>query len=174
MTQVLSSIWTLGLVLFASLTLFQTVVGGVWIHLGALSDLSENAMQKTRTQLTASSASSSEVVNGTQVTLMVENTGEVTIASPAEMDVVIQYTKADGSRATERLTFESAFTACNPLDGKWCLPSTSPNASDPTLWDPGETATIKLRVSPPIKLGTVATVVMAAPNGNTMAASFSA
>jgi hypothetical protein len=85
------------------------------------------------------------------------------------MDVIGRYIEPSGTLHIQRFPYVASDP---PGNDQWTIASISPDAFNPGLWDPGERATFKLKVSPPIQIGSVATVVLATPNGVSDSISF--
>lgn len=85
----------------------------------------------------------------------VANTGPRPVAELTDMDVLVDYTGATGSRVANRLAYGTG----------WTVSSISPDLRDPNLWDPEETASITFDPGPAFTAGSTGTVVVATPQG---------
>jgi hypothetical protein len=84
------------------------------------------------------------------------------------MDLIVSYVDPDGEVTVRWLTYVDSGS---PGDNEWSISKIAPDAFNPGLWDPSETATIKARVAPPFKVAEIATVIVGAPNGVTTSVS---
>ncbi len=159
--MVLAGLWVMATLIVSTVLLAQTLFGTSSVQGAALLDASRTAVERGRTRLSVASIVSSDAGGGTNVTITADNIGEVSIVNSAQMDMLVRYTQDDGSLLAERLTYGT----CAPGTNQWCLQSMSPDTFNPGLWDPGERATLQLRLAPQVKSGTTATVVVVAPNG---------
>lgn len=121
-------------------------------------------------EISITSISASDSGNGTDVTAQVVNTGEEGIARFNEMDVLVDYIEPQGggTRVVARLTYVSG----SPGDQQWTVEGMTPDILHPGMWDPDETATITLRLVPPVKSSTYATVAIVLPRGASDSAYF--
>lgn len=172
MNQVLSAVWVMAALIGSALVLMQAIFGTTSVQAGALQDATRVTIERSQTRLTIGDLTGGDLLLGTNLTVPVANTGEVSIQEPAEMDVFIQYTQVNNQRVVKRLAHASSFVSCSLVADQWCLESLSPDSIDPQIWDPNEEATLKLRVQPGIKKNTIATIVVVTPNGITAIGSF--
>ncbi len=98
----------------------------------------------------------------TPVTTAVERVN-FTVADFSEMDVIIQYTDTSDNLTLTYL----GYNAGGLDDNEWTVAVTGvqPDSFNPRMWDSDEELTVDLRVSPAIKAGTTAFVVVATPWG---------
>jgi hypothetical protein len=75
------------------------------------------------------------------LTAPVDNTGQVSVASFSEMDLLADYTDTSSAKAVNHLEYTT----------DWTLASLSPDTRDPNQWNPAETATFKVPISPLIQ-----------------------
>ncbi len=100
---------------------------------------------------------------GADVTVVVDNTGSESVFVFSQMDVILQYTDTSDNTTLTYLTFDSASAGAN----EWTVPVTGvqPDSFNPNVWDSDEVLTIDIQVSPNIKAGTSAHVVVGTPQG---------
>ena len=100
---------------------------------------------------------------GSDVWVHVDHTGSQTVADFSEMDVIIQYTDTSDNLILNHL----GYNAGGLDDNEWTVGVTGvqPDSFNPRMWDSDEELTVDLRVSPAIKAGTTAWVVVATPWG---------
>jgi len=100
---------------------------------------------------------------GSDVWVHVDHTGSQTVADFSEMDVIIQYTDTSDNLILNHL----GYNAGGLDDNEWTVGVTGvqPDSFNPRMWDSDEELTVDLWVSPAIKAGTTAWVVVATPWG---------
>jgi archaellum component FlaF (FlaF/FlaG flagellin family) len=100
---------------------------------------------------------------GSDVWVHVDHTGSQSVADFSEMDVIIQYTDISDNLT---LTY-MGYNAGGLDDNEWTVGVTGvqPDSFNPRMWDSDEELTVDIRVSPAIKAGTTAWVVVATPWG---------
>lgn len=118
---------------------------------------------RTHSGVTIDTAGSTSGGPPTTITLTIRNSGAVSVADFGDMDVIAMYLSSGGALTTERL----AYSAGAPADNQWGVTSISPDSFNPGIWDPDETATLDLRVSPAVEPGAPVTVTIVAPSGST-------
>ena len=91
------------------------------------------------------------------------HTGSESVFSFNDMDVILQYTDVSDNTTITYLRFDSVAAGVN----EWTVPATGvqPDSFNPKVWDSDETLTIDIQVSPLIKSGTDAHVVVGTPQG---------
>ena len=135
----------------------------------AISELADSKSDRIRTDISLVQESATSTPTETVITVKADNDGSVTIVKKGLMDIFVDYTAADGQVIAKRLTYSSN----SPVGAnEWTTTSISPDAFNPDLWDPGEQASFELRVTPKIKSGSTATVVVVTPNGVDSSQSF--
>ena len=100
---------------------------------------------------------------GPDVAVQVDNSGNQSVVRFDELDVILKYTDTDNIAALTYLPYTSGALGNN----QWTIATTGvqPDSFNPGMWDPGEILPIDLRVSPAIKAGTAAEVVVGTPWG---------
>ena len=83
-------------------------------------------------------------------TASVENTEEVLIEDFSDMDTLVEYTNTGSIRVATWLDYSS----------DWSVTGISPDTRDVNSWNPGETATISLNLSPSAKDGASGTIIV--------------
>lgn len=169
MSIVLAGAWVLAIFVVSALLLAMTFLGSGFIQGDALKEAALLEGEQVRTSISIASITNSTAGGGTTVTLFVDNTGLVTVVKRQQTDVIVRYIEPNGTLNIKWL----AYTPSDPPgNDQWTIASISPDTFNPGLWDPGERATIKLKVAPSVQNGSVATVVLATPNGVSNSISF--
>jgi hypothetical protein len=124
------------------------------------------AGEQARTSLSVTSA----VLDGAHVelTLQVRNNGQTNLSAWQAMDVIVTYSDATSARLTTYLAYTDGALA----DNTWTVASMSPDSFEPGILNPGETATLTLRLSPAVGAGTSNVIVISTENGVTLSAVF--
>lgn len=169
MSVVLGGVWVLAIFLVSALVLAMTIFSAGFTQGDALKGAAILDGERLRTSISIASTTNSTAAGVTTVTLLVDNTGGVTVGKRQEMDVIIRYI---GPTGTLNITWLPFVASDPPGNNQWTIASIIPDAFNPGLWDPGERATFKLKVAPAITSGSVATVVVATPNGVSNSISF--
>lgn len=154
----------LAIVVFLTTTLLNASA----LQAMALNDAWDSQEKRLRENASITSTSASDSGGGTNVTVLVENTGEVAVSDFDEMDLLVQYTTPPDATVVVRLPF----VATGPGNNEWTVASISPDTFHPGIWDPGETATVSLRLVPPSKAGTYGTVAVVLTKGASDSAYF--
>ncbi len=119
--------------------------------------------QKAGSEISITSGIVTASVTGsrTDMTLLIDNIGSQSVQSFDEMDVIVQYTGSDDATVLKYL----AYNAGGAGDNQWTnlVTGITPDTFNPRMWDPDETMTIELRVTPAVKQGTSALVVVNTP-----------
>ena len=125
------------------------------------------AGEQARTRLTITSAT----LDGPRDTLTVQlrNDGQTKVGTWETLDVLVSYTSA----ADVRLDVWLPYTSGAPAANTWRLSSISPDAFEPGLLNPGETATLTLELSPAAKAATTHLLVISTETGVTVSTPFS-
>lgn len=169
MSIVLAGAWVLAIFVVSALLLAMTIFGSAFIQGDALREAAVLEGEQVRTSISIASTTNSTAGGATTVTLLVDNTGLVTVVNRQQMDVIVRYIEPNGTLNIKWLPYVASDP---PGNDQWTIVSISPDAFNPGLWDPGERATLKLIVAPPIQIASVATVVIATPNGVSDSVSF--
>ena len=134
-------------------------------------DISVSGAQslKNLTQANVSRVGSALEINGgsfyaggnTDLTLNLDNTGSQSVVRFGDMDVIIKYTNDDNDTVLTRLGYKATGFGNN----EWTLSTTGviPDTFNPGFWDSDEKLYIDLKVSPAVKSGTSALVVVGSP-----------
>lgn len=169
MSIVVAGLWVAVTLLAGILTMGYTIFSTSMAQGDAFRDASRLTLERARTRISVANINNSLDGEGTSVTVYANNTGETLISRPSQMDILVRYTQADGSLAVKRLVYA---TACPPAGDGWCIAGWSPDSFNPSLWDPGEQATLNLNLAPSMLCQSPATVVIVAPNGVTTLGNF--
>ena len=162
MATVLAGMLVITTFLLTSVLMFGTFLSTSVSQGESLKVLTDVGGKRLGSALTITSAS---VVTpgGTDVAVQVDNSGSQSVVRFGELDVILEYTDTDSNAALRYLPYTSGA----PGNNQWTIATTGvqPDSFNPGMWDPGETLPIDLRVSPAIKSGTAAEVVVGTPWG---------
>ncbi|MBI4282197.1 MAG: hypothetical protein HY672_01750 [Chloroflexi bacterium] len=169
MSIVVAGLWIAVTLLAAILMMAYTLFSTSMAQGDAFRNASRVTMERVRTRISVANINNSLDGEGTSVTVYANNTGETLISRPSQMDILVRYTQADGSLDIKRLAYADS---CPPTGDEWCIDGWSPDSFNPSLWDPGEQATLDLKLTPSMLCQSPATVVIVAPNGITALGNF--
>jgi hypothetical protein len=169
MSIVLAGAWVLLIFVVTALVLAVTIFASSFTQGEALREAAFLLREQVHASISIASTTNSTAGGATTVTIPVDNTGLVTVVRRQQMDVIVKYIGPDGTLHLKWLPYVASDP---PGNDQWTIASISPDAFNPGLWDPGERATFKLKVSPVIPIGNVATVLIATPNGVSDSISF--
>lgn len=122
------------------------------------------AGERARTSLTLVDASVDAA--GEQVYLTVRNDGQSRLDTFAAMDLIVQYTSP--GRAYQIVWLP--YTTEEPASNQWTVTAVAPDVFEPGIVNPGETLTIKARLSPPMGVGTTNWLILTTSNGVSLSA----
>ncbi len=130
-------------------------------------EVQARTMEQAQTRLVIQRA----VLDGNRDTLTVElrNDGQTSLGDWASADVMVSYTSAAGARIDRWFPYASGVPAAN----EWGLTSIAPDAYEPGILNPGETATLRVELSPDAKAATTHLIVVSTDSGVTMSSPFS-
>ena len=148
--------------LVASSLMFISLLSGSVQQTQALKELAVINKQLANSALNITSAVV-DAPGGGDVTVVVANTGSESVFRFNDMDVILQYTDVSDVKILTYLMFNPAAAGVN----EWTVPTTGvqPDSFNPKVWDSDESLTIDIQVSPLIKSGTFANVVVGTPQG---------
>ena len=89
------------------------------------------------------------------ITAPVDNAGQTSIASFSEMDLLADYTGTSSEKVVNHLEYTT----------DWTLASLDPDTRNPNQWNPEETATFKIPLTPLIQFDSSGTLVVVTPGG---------
>lgn len=150
--------------LVASTLMFGSILTGTVDQTQSLKELAVLKKQVAGSALNITSAAV-DSPGGGDVTVVVDNTGSESVFIFAQMDVILQYTDASDNTTLTYLDFNSVSAGAN----EWTVPTTGvqPDSFNPNVWDSDEVLTLDIQVSPSIKSGTDAHIVVVTPQGAT-------
>ena len=130
---------------------------------------------RLRTSISISEVSAENQESTTDVTVQVCNSGSVRIVDMSEMDVFVSYPDTDDNDIRRYLEYTSG----TPGNNQWTVSSISPDTFNENIWDPDETATLGIVLSPAMKEdkhkeGITGVVLLVTPTGITDSAYFDA
>ncbi|HEY7467261.1 MAG TPA: hypothetical protein VIB47_11280 [Dehalococcoidia bacterium] len=123
-------------------------------------------VEKTGTQLTVQNASVD--ASGDFVTFDLRNDGQTRIASFDRLDLIVTYHEAPLTQVSAWLPYNQGGPAANA----WTLVSILDDAFEPGILNPGETAQLRLDLSPGIAAGESNSLVISTELGSTVEAAF--
>ena len=148
--------------LVASALMFNSFLVGSLTQSQSMKDMTQTNSRREGSGLNITGAAV-YTAGGSDVWVHVDHTGSQTVADFSEMDVIIQYTDTSDNLILNHL----GYNAGGLDDNEWTVGVTGvqPDSFNPRMWDSDEELTVDLRVSPAIKAGTTAWVVVATPWG---------
>ena len=148
--------------LVASALMFNSFLVGSLAQSQSMKDMTRTNSSREGSGLNITGAAV-YTAGGSDVWVHVDHTGSQTVADFSEMDVIIQYTDTSDNLILNHL----GHNAGGLDDNEWTVGVTGvqPDSFNPRMWDSDEELTVDLRVSPAIKAGTTAWVVVATPWG---------
>ncbi len=162
MGTILAGFMVISVFLVASALMFNAFLFGSGTQSQSMKEMSRTNAQREGSGLNITSASV-YTAGGSDAWVHVDHTGSQSVADFSDMDVIIQYTDTSDNLTLNHLGYNAGGLANN----KWTVSATGvqPDSFNPRMWDSDEELTIDLRVSPSIKAGTAASVVVATPWG---------
>ena len=148
--------------LVASALMFNSFLVGSLAQSQSMKDMTQTNSRREGSGLNITGAAV-YTAGGSDIWVHVDHTGSQSVADFSEMDVIIQYTDT-----SDKLTLTYLGYNAGGLDvNEWTVGVTGvqPDSFNPRMWDSDEELTVDLRVSPAIKAGTTAWVVVATPWG---------
>ena len=148
--------------LVASALMFNSFLVGSLAQSQSMKDMTRTNSSREGSGLNITGAAV-YTAGGSDVWVHVDHTGSQTVADFSEMDVIIQYTDTSDNLILNH----PGYNAGGLDDNEWTVGVTGvqPDSFNPRMWDSDEELTVDLRVSPAIKAGTTAWVVVATPWG---------
>jgi len=148
--------------LVASALMFNSFLVGSLAQSQSMKDMTQTNSRREGSGLNITGAAV-YTAGGSDVWVHVDHTGSQSVADFSEMDVIIQYTDTSDNLILNHL----GYNAGGLDDNEWTVGVTGvqPDSFNPRMWDSDEELTVDLRVSPAIKAGTTAWVVVATPWG---------
>ncbi len=161
MSALIAGVLVIATFLLASVLMFGTFLTSSASQAQSLKDMGRVNLERTGSAISIISATVTSTGSGTNLTVLLDNTGSRSVGNFAQMDVIVQYTDPDDDQVGVYLTY----LASGLGDNQWTNPVTgiTPDTFNPRMWDPDETLTINLRLVPAVKVGTSALVVVATP-----------
>jgi len=162
MSALISGILVIASFLVASVIMFGTFLTVSGTQSQSLKELGriEKERAGSAISITSGSVTSSATGSGTDLRLLVNNTGSQSVQDFNQMDVIVQYTDPSDGQVVKYLPYNAGGG-----DNQWTSPVSgiTPDTFNPNMWDPDETFTIDLRVVPAVKAGTTVLVVVDTP-----------
>ena len=165
MSSLISGILVIAVFLVSSVLLFGTFLTISATQSQSLKEISKFNKERISSGISITSAivTSSVTASGTELTLVVDNTGSQTGVSFDQMDVIIEYTDSSDNPVLTYLSYNAAGAG----DNQWTssVTGSTPDSFNPNLWDPDETFALDLRVVPEVKAASTALIVVGTPQG---------
>ena len=149
MSSIIGGIVSLVLLLGAMMLLTNTVLGIGISQQKSLDTAARTSNIRLRTSIGISEVSVEDQEGTTDVTAQVCNNGSVRIVDMSEMDVFVSYPDADDNDIRQYLEYTSG----TPGNNQWTVSSISPDTFNENIWDPDETVTLGMVLSPEMKDG---------------------
>ena len=162
MGTILAGFIVIAVFLVASALMFNAFLFGSWTQSQSMKEMARTNSRREGSGLNITGAAV-YTPGGSDVWVHVDHTGSQSVANFSDMDVIIQYTDTSDNLTLNYL----GYNAGGLDDNKWTVSVTGvqPDSFNPRMWDSDEELAIDLRVSPAIKAGTAALVVVATPWG---------
>ena len=161
MGSLVSGLLVMATLIFSSMVVFSTLLNTGTTQGITLLEATEDRRAQLATLISITSTSGGDSGGATDITITVDNTGAELVSDFSDMDMLVRYTRPSGSLEIKRLTYVSGA----PNNDQWTVTTLAPDSFNPNIWDPDEVATLDLKVSPPVKNGTTARLVVVTPRG---------
>ena len=166
MSSLISGFLIITTFLVSSVLIFGTFLTTTVTQSQSLKELAQYTKERSGSEITITSATVTNPAtgSGTELTLEVDNTGSQSAVRFNQMDVIIEYTDSADNPVLSYLNYNSSGAG----DNQWTssITGSTPDSFNPNLWDPDETFALTLRVTPELKAGTSALVVISTPQGS--------
>lgn len=163
MSSLIPGILIIATFLLAAVIMFSTFLSISTTQSDSLKVMGQINRERAGSLISISSAGITGSSPGvsTDMSLEVDNIGSRSVADFGRMDVIVQYTDSSDNPVFRYVTYNPAGVG----DDEWAIPEggISPDTYNPGMWDPDETLTIDLRVTPDVKSGTQAVVTVSTP-----------
>lgn len=166
MENVITALIIIGVLVLAVLGLSERAISAQAALVEVSRLAQERAADRARTDLTPLAATTT--IFGDYVAVTLKNTGDTKVADYEQWDVILRYTDGSGGDHVDWYGYP----------GRWTkqifqVASTStPEAFDPGILNPGEEIVLLIQVSPAVGSGTTNLVTVAALNGVTASTVF--
>ena len=165
MSSLISGFLIIATFLVSSILIFGTFLTTSVTQSESLKEMAKYTKERSGGEISITSAAvtNPSTGSGTELTLVVDNTGSQSAVRFNQMDVIIEYTDTADNPVRSYLDYSAAGVG----DNQWTssITGSTPDTFNPNLWDPDESFALDLRVSPEIKTGTSALVVINTPQG---------
>ena len=157
---IISGLMVITMLLVASGLMFSTFLDTSMSGAQSLKNLTRSNVSRVGSALEINEASF-YAGGDTDLTLNMDNTGSQSVVRFGEMDVIVKYTDGGDETVLTRLGYKVSGLGNN----EWTLSVTgvTPDRFNPGIWDSDEKLYIDLKVSPAVKSGTSALVVVGSP-----------
>lgn len=170
METIIVSIICIALVMFGGMAMSQGFMTSVDASTTGLGEIGQRDETIIRTELSSVSASLPSV-NTLEVIL--ENSGQVKLASFDKWDIIVQYYDSAGNYHTEWLPYTEAALLDNEWELAWIRLNGAAEVFEPNVLNPKEQMMIRAQLNPAVGANTTNMVVVATPSGITASAYFS-
>lgn len=165
METAIVSLICIALIVLGGMTISQSFLDSVDSTSSGLEEMGDRAGEIMRTELSPLSGSQSQAE---VLDIWLGNDGQTKLGSFDKWDVIVQYYDGGGSYHITWLPYTEEV----PGDNKWTIAgiyldveSSTPEAFEPDILNPGEDVAIEARLDPPVGAGTTNMVIVATPNG---------
>jgi hypothetical protein len=170
METVIVSIICIALVIFGGMAMSQGFMTSVDASTTGLGEIGQRDEAIIRTELSTVSAS---LPSANTLEVILENSGQVKLASFDKWDVIVQYYDSSGGYHTEWLPYTGASLEDNQWEVAWIRLDGAAEIFEPGVLNPKEQMMIRAQLNPAVGAGTTNMVVVATPSGITASAYFS-
>ena len=112
-------------------------------------------VEQTNTSIAIQSGKLGMDLGCNTLTAPVDNTGQTSVTRFSQMDLLANYTDTSSAKVVNHLEYTT----------DWTVASLVPDTRDPNQWNPAETATFKVPISPLIQFDSTGTLVVVTPGG---------
>jgi hypothetical protein len=155
---------------FGGMAMSQGFMTSVDTSTTGLGEIGERDETIIRTDL---SVVSTNMPSTSTLEVILENTGQVKLASFDKWDIIVQFYDGTGSYYTEWLPYTEGTLGNNEWELAWIRLDGAPEVFEPNVLNPKEQLMIRIRLNPAVGSDTTNMVVIATPSGITASTHFS-
>ncbi|MCL0093922.1 hypothetical protein M1O53_02955 [Dehalococcoidia bacterium] len=173
METAIVAIVCIALVMFGALTMLQTSLSSVDMVNEAWREREQTMQEIAMTDI--SSLSTNVTDAGAIVEITLKNEGESKLKDFGRWDVIVQYRDTTTTLLIKRLLYVEG----EPGNDQWTVKgiyldaaASNPEVFEPGIFNPDEEMIIRMRLDPPVGVGTTNLATIATPNGVSTSATF--
>jgi hypothetical protein len=170
METVIVSIICIALVIFGGMAMAQGFMTSVDASTTGLGEIGQRDETIIRTDLSTVSAA---LPSADTLEVILENSGQIKLASFDKWDVIVQYYDSSGDYHTKWIPYTGASLGDNQWKVAWIRLDGAAEFFEPGVLNPKEQIMIRARLNPVVGSSTTNMVVVATPSGITASAHFS-